>query len=199
MTNDDPDARRAAEAVDADARRSVPATRARSPGRFARARRWALEITLFVGLYLGLTAFQGRNLLASKTRPPSFELSTLSGEHVSLDSLRGKRTVLHFWATWCGVCAREHGALNAVAKGLDRDEALYAIVADSDDLEKVRRVVAEQHIEYPILLGTSDVVEAFHVTSFPTTYYVDRAGKIGGHTVGIATRFSIRARLGLLD
>jgi peroxiredoxin len=197
MAKDDAEARRAAEAVDADAGRGVPA--ARATARFARVRRWALEITLFVGLYLGLTAFQGRNLLASNTRPPSFELSTLSGERVSLDSLRGKRTVLHFWATWCGVCAREHGALNAVAKGLARDEALYAIVADPGDLEKIRRVVAEEHIEYPILLGTSDVVEAFRVTSFPTTYYVDREGRIGGHTVGMATRFSIRARLGLLD
>ena len=197
MTKDDAEAQRAAEAVDADGGRAVPP--ARTPRRFARVRRWALEIALFVGLYLGLTAFQGRNLLASNTRPPSFELSTLSGERVSLDSLRGKRTVLHFWATWCGVCAREHGALNAVAKGLDRDEALYAIVADSGDLEKIRRVVAEEHIEYPVLLGTTDVVEAFHVTSFPTTYYVDREGRIGGHTVGMATRFSIRARLGLLN
>jgi len=166
---------------------------------FARARRWALEIALFVGLYFGLTAFQGRNLLASQTHAPSFELRTLNGERVSLASLRGKRVALHFWATWCGVCAREHGALNAVAKGLAPGEALYAIVADSADPEKVRRYVAEEHIEYPVLLGTSDVLEAFHVTSFPTMYYVDREGKIGGHTVGMATRFSIRTRIGLLD
>ena len=195
MTKDDSEARPAAEAVDGDAERGG----ARAVPRFARARRWALEIALFAGLYFGLTAFQGRNLLATHAQAPSFELSTLNGERVSLDALRGKRAVLHFWATWCGVCAREHGALNAVAKGLGKDEALYAIVVDSGDPEKVRRYVAEEHIEYPVLLGTSDVVEAFHVASFPTTYYVDREGKIGGRTVGMSTRFSIRARIGLLD
>jgi peroxiredoxin len=197
MGSGDSEAPRAAEAVDGDAGRNGGPPRAFR--RFARARRWALEIALFAGLYFGLTAFQGRNLLSTHAPAPSFELSTLNGERVSLDSLRGKRAVLHFWATWCGVCAREHGALNAVASGLGKDEALYAIVADSGDAEKVGRYVAEQHIAYPVLLGTSDVVEAFHVASFPTTYYVDREGKIGGRTVGMATRFSIRARIGLLN
>jgi len=197
MTKDEPGTRPAAEAVEGQADRDAPPPRTRT--RFARVRRGVLEIALFAGLYFGLTAFQGRNLLASLSPAPSFELSTLNGERVSLDSLRGKRIVLHFWTTWCGVCAREHGALNAVARGLGKDEALYAIVADSGDAEKVRRYVAEQHIEYPVLLGTSDVVEAFHLASFPTTYYVDREGKIGGRTVGMATRFSIRARIGLLN
>jgi peroxiredoxin len=166
--------------------------------RFATARRWALEIALLVGLYLALTAFQERHLLRRDAAAPPFELSGLNGQRVSLDSLRGKRVALHFWATWCGVCRREQGALNAVVKGLGPDEAVVAVVADSDDVEKVRHFVASEHIEYPVLLGTSDVLAAYHVEAFPTTYYVDAQGRVGGHTVGMSTRFGIRARMGLL-
>ncbi|HEX3594765.1 MAG TPA: TlpA disulfide reductase family protein [Polyangiaceae bacterium] len=168
------------------------------PSRFVSARRWALELAVFVGLYLALTSFQERHLLQKDAAAPSFELSGLDGRRVSLESLRGKRVALHFWATWCGVCRAEQGALNAVAKSLDPDEVVYAVVADSDDADKVRHFVAAEHIEYPVLLGTSDVLAAYHVNTFPTTYYVDTAGRVRGHTVGMATRFSIRARLGLL-
>jgi thiol-disulfide isomerase/thioredoxin len=172
--------------------------RAEPRSRLAAARRWALEIAVVVGAYLALTAYQERHLLRTQSAAPPFELTALDGRRVSLDSLRGKRVALQFWATWCGVCRREEGTLNAVAKSLDNDESLYAVVADSDDVEKVREFVAREHIEYPVLLGTSDVLAAYHVEAFPTTYYVDAEGRVGSHTVGMATRYGIRARLGLL-
>jgi peroxiredoxin len=172
---------------------SAPATRSRG------ILRALAEIAVVVGLYFGLSAFQERHLLRAHTSAPSFELSTLDGRHVSLESLRGKRVALHFWATWCGVCRREQGALNAVSSGLAGDEALYTIVADSDDPERIRRFVAEEHIRYPVLLATGDVLAAFHVGAFPTTYYVNRDGTVGGHSVGMSTRYAMRARMGLLD
>ena len=193
-TTDPPGAPGASNAVDAPEEAA-----ARRPAWFTRARRVVLELGLFVGLFFALTSFQERHLLPSHTAAPPFELATLSGDSVSLESLHGKRVALHFWATWCGVCRREQGALNAVASDLGKDEAVYAIVADSDDPDRIRRFVAEEHIRYPVLLATPEVLAAFHVGAFPTTYYVNRDGTIGGHSVGMSTRYAIRARLGLLD
>ncbi|HEX4337537.1 MAG TPA: TlpA disulfide reductase family protein [Polyangiaceae bacterium] len=185
------DAREAANALDV-------AEDAPRGSRFRAARRWVVELGLLVGLYLALTAYQERNLLRTHTEAPPFELTGLNGEHVSLESLHGKRVALHFWATWCSVCKREQGALNAVTHELAPDEAVYTVVADADDVDKVRHFVASEHLEYPVLLGTSDVLAAYHVAAFPTTYYLDAEGRVGGHTVGMATRYSIRARMGLL-
>jgi thiol-disulfide isomerase/thioredoxin len=188
----------ASDARDPRPSEAADGVRDESRSRLAGARRWAIEIAVVVGLYLALTAYQERHLLPSHSAAPQFELSTLDGRRVSLESLRGKRVALQFWATWCGVCRREEGTLNAVTKSLDGDEALYAVVADSDDVEMVREFVAREHIDYPVLLGNSDVLAAYHVESFPTTYYVDAEGRIGGRTVGMATRYSMRARFGLL-
>jgi peroxiredoxin len=169
----------------------------------ARATAWrsririVVEIALFVGAYLAITSYQERHLLQTDRMAPTFTLTSLDGREVSLDSLHGKRVILHFWATWCGVCRQEFGALNAVRRGLGPDEALVTIVADADDPDRIRDFVAKEHIEYPVLLGTDSVIRTFRVSAFPTNYFLDKAGRIAGHTIGMSTRVSLAARLAL--
>jgi hypothetical protein len=93
------------------------------------------------------------------------------------------------------VCRREFDALNAVNRGLGPDEALLTVVADSEDRERVRAFVAEHGIEYPVLLGTNAMLRAFHVDMFPTNYYVDAAGGVASHTIGMSTRVALASRL----
>jgi peroxiredoxin len=176
-----------------DVTSATPALGPTVPAR--RSRRWVLELAVFLGFYLALSAFQERNLLAFRTRAPDFALESLDGGSVSLDSLAGKRVVLHFWATWCGVCRQELGMLNAIQKGLAKDEVLVTVVADSDDRERLRRFVAEEDIQYPVLLGNEELLRQFKIGSFPTNYYLDASGHITGHTVGMTTRLGVNARL----
>lgn len=169
----------------------------RPPRRRRRLRRWAFDIALFAGLYLAITTWRERGLLSGNHTPaPAFTLENLQGQPVSLRALRGKSVLVHFWATWCGVCRQEFGTLDAVAAGLDNNEALVAIVADSRDPDRVRRFVAEHHIHYPVLLGTPSVLRAYHVKVFPTTYFIGPDGSVRGHTIGMSTRWGLSARLG---
>jgi len=159
--------------------------------------RFVFEIGAVVALYFAVTAYQGRHLVGSGTVAPAFSLATLDGESVSLDSLRGKRVLLHFWATWCGVCRQEFGALNAVQGSLSADEALVTVVADSDDPEAIRRFAQEHQLRYPILLASESVVRDYRVSAFPTNYFIDPSGQVNSHTVGMSTRLSLNARLAL--
>jgi len=120
----------------------------------------------------------------------------LSGETVDLSALRGKRVLLHFWATWCGVCRREFSALESLQGGLDEDEVLLTVVADGEDTERLRAFVAEHGITYPVLLGNDDLVHAFGVGAFPTNFFIDASGHVAGSTVGMSTRWAMGARLG---
>lgn len=160
------------------------------------ARRLVLELVVLAGIYMAVSSWQERHLVRLHDPAPRFTLEALDGRAVSLESLRGKRVLLHFWATWCGVCRREFGSLNAVNRGLKGDEALVSIVADSEDPDQVRRFVAEHDIRYPVLLGTEDVLRAFRVDTFPTNYYLDPTGAIAAHTVGMSNRLAVAARLG---
>jgi peroxiredoxin len=150
-----------------------------------------------VALYFGVTAYQGRYLVGAGSEAPAFALSALDGSSVSLESFRGKRVLVHFWATWCGVCRQEFGALNAVQSGLSADEAMITVVADSEDPEAIRRFAKERDLRYPILLASEDVIRDYRVRAFPTNYFVAPNGEVKAHTVGMSTRFSLNARLAL--
>ena len=160
-------------------------------------RRWLLEILLLIIIAVGVFAWKARHLLPSDGQPaPAATLRTLDGAPVSLADYRGKRVTLHFWATWCSTCSYEHGTLNAVHAELGDDEALLSIVADGEDVEKVRRHVAEAGIKYPVLLTDRATLEAFKITQFPTNYYLDSNGQIANSDVGISSRWGVRWRLG---
>lgn len=164
-----------------------------------RLRRWAIDLAIVACLYLGLSAWLERDHLSSRSTAPDFQLTNLRGEPVSLDSLRGKKVALHFWATWCGVCRQEFGALNSVYSNLDDDEALVTIVADGDDAQRIRRFAEENELRYPILLGNDRVTEAYRVSAFPTNYFVDKNGDISGSTRGMSTRWGLGTRLEWAD
>jgi thiol-disulfide isomerase/thioredoxin len=126
---------------------------------------------------------------------PALELTDLQGKRVSLAEFRGKTLLVHFWATWCGVCRQEFGALNALQRNLGSNEMLLSVVADSDQRTHVERFVREHRLEYPVLLGTQKVLEDYKIEAFPTNYYVDGAGRLRDKTVGLSTRMSMGARM----
>lgn len=169
---------------------------ARQPAsRLVRLRRLGLELAVVALVFFGLGVWQTRRLLPRGEALPEFHLVDLEGKRATLADYRGKTLLVHLWATWCGVCRQEFGALNALHRDLGDDEALVSIVADSHDRARLERFVREHQIEYPVLLGTRDLFENYKVEAFPTNYYVDGAGLLRDKTVGLSTRLSMGARM----
>ena len=163
--------------------------------RLLRLRRFALELGVLLLLFFGLGLWQTRGLLPHGERTPEFDLVDLDGKRVLSTDYRGKTLLVHFWATWCGVCRQEFGALNALYQNLGPDEALVTVVADANDRARLERFVREHQLKYPVLLGTREVIESYKIEAFPTNYYVDPAGMLKDKTVGLSTRLSMRARM----
>ncbi len=161
-------------------------------------KRWLrplLEIGLVALLYLGLSAWQRRHLLSSHERAPELRLLGLDGREHALGDLRGKAVLLHFWATWCGVCGMEFSSLNSLQQNLPTDTVLWSVVADGTDRAQIERFVREHDIRYPVLLADETTLQRFRVTSFPTNYYVNEDGNLSQATVGMSTRASMWLRL----
>lgn len=155
---------------------------------------WAWQLALVAGLFIAISAYQTRHHLARQLAP-DFRLRDLDGKSVSLAEQRGKKVLIHFFATWCGVCRAELPSVRGLARNLGSHEVLLAIVADSEDAELVRRFAHEHELSYPILLGTPETLSAYRVSSFPTNYYVNGDGSIQTSTVGLSTRLGMALRL----
>lgn len=135
-----------------------------------------------------------RMALAPGDQAPRVRLPLLSGEDVRHDWSKHPLTVVNFWATWCNPCRQEMPALQDLyARHRDEGLSVLGILLDfkAQDAD-AQRFLAEQRVEYTILRGSIRAIEEWGgVGIFPTTFLVDRQGRIVRRYVG-ATAEQIR-------
>jgi peroxiredoxin len=122
---------------------------------------------------------------------PAFDLPNLAGGKTSLASFKGKVVVVDFWATWCGPCKFEiPGFIEMYSTYRARGFQVVGIAVD-DPVPALQRYAAQMKMNYPILVGQGrdDVLAAFPpMPGLPTTFIIDRAGRICSSHTGLTER-----------
>lgn len=130
---------------------------------------------------------------------PGWELPSLAGPTVSLESLRGRTVVLAFWATWCGVCKQELPVLNRLRKKLDPQSAVLFTVDTDGQSDSVRREVAtylaREQLDLPVLFDNGRASELYNVTSIPLLVVISPTGKVTKTFLGITSAATIEAAI----
>ncbi len=121
---------------------------------------------------------------------PDFTLKDSTGATVKLSDYRGKVVLLNFWATWCGPCKIEIPWFMEFEKAYkDRKFAVLGVSMDEDGWESVRPYIDAQKINYRILVGTEEFSNIYGgVDSLPTTFMLDRDGRIAAMHVGLVSK-----------
>lgn len=127
---------------------------------------------------------------------PVFILPDLNGEKVDLRSFKGKIIVIEFWATWCGPCREAIPYLNELHRKYQKDGmVVIGISLDQGDPAKVRNFLKKLGVEYLNLMGDDTVWEAYNnieglglIRGIPTTFMVDRKGRICYRFVGLTSK-----------
>jgi len=155
---------------------------------------WRLvgEIALVLSVVLGLRAYQQRNLPSGPA--PALAGVTLDGAPVSLEDYRGKPVLLHFWATWCGVCRAEQGNLDSVASDLP----VLTVATQSGTPDEVAAYVREHGVKPRVVLDEDGALaKRFGVSVYPTAFVLDAEGDVRHIEVGYTTELGLRARMWL--
>jgi peroxiredoxin len=164
-----------------------------SPGRFF----ILLAIITGVAVTLGSLGWPAKApvhkaLRDSKDRKaaPDFELKDVNGQVVHLSDYRGKVVLLDFWATWCGPCGVEiPWFIEFQRKYKDRGFTVLGISMDDGGWKDVKPFVAEQKINYRIVLGDDKTSDQYgDVEAMPTTFVIDRDGRIASVHVGLTDK-----------
>ncbi len=138
-------------------------------------------------------------LIQNHDRKPAanFTLLDSNGVKVTLASLKGKVVLLNFWATWCGPCQVEIPwfiEFNKTYKA--RGLAVVGVSMDEDGWKSVKPYLATKKIDYPIVIGTEDVAKAYGgVDSLPSTFVIDRDGKIAFSHSGLVGKDTYEAEI----
>jgi thiol-disulfide isomerase/thioredoxin len=127
----------------------------------------------------------GIRILKNKQNPVNLTLPLLGGGNGSLSSYKGKVVILNFWATWCPPCRSEMPSMETLYQHF-KNQGLQILAVDmSEERDVVQQFVRSNRYTFPVLLDIDGKVGSqYGISAIPTTYILDREGKIIGRIVG---------------
>ncbi|MFN8470644.1 MAG: TlpA disulfide reductase family protein [Anaerolineae bacterium] len=110
---------------------------------------------------------------------PDFSLKTTDGQTVRLSDLKGHPVLVNFWATWCAPCAIEMPALEEIYRKYKDQGLVVLAVNQAETPDKVSQYMLEHGLTFPAVLDSdTSVAQMYRVTGYPTTWIIDRQGKL---------------------
>ena len=116
-------------------------------------------------------------------KAPAFKTRAISGKVIDSKKLRGKVTLIDFWATWCGPCRMEIPDLVALNKKYSKKGLVVIGISIDEDtsVKNVPDVVKYFKIPYAISASPSvnnSIAMKYHVASIPALYFIDKKGYV---------------------
>jgi thiol:disulfide interchange protein len=159
-------------------------------------RRWLMEGSLFVAIFVGVSLWQTRHVPEGDA--PGFEapLAGLPGARVSLDEFRarhpGRPVALYFWAEWCAICKLNQGAVDSLAAS----QPVLTVAMQSGDALTVARHLTARGLAWNTAVDDSgSIATAYGLSGVPAFIVLDARGRIRfaeqGYTSGPGMRWRL--------
>lgn len=136
------------------------------------------------GEYDGDNLAQTENSQTQENRlfeAPDFTVLDNDGNEVKLSDFRGKPVVINFWATWCYYCRQEMPDFDKAREQYPDVQFLMINATDGvqETMENAKAYIEKEQYGFDVFFDTSlEAVNAYYVTGFPCTYFIDKDGNL---------------------
>jgi peroxiredoxin len=119
-------------------------------------------------------------------KTPNFRLEDLEGKKMGLKDFKGKVVFLNFWATWCSPCKEEMPSIERLQqKFREKDFIFLTISVDYEGRKSVKEFINKKNYTFLVLLDPKcEILDLYKVQRIPTTFIIDKTGKIMGQATG---------------
>jgi thiol-disulfide isomerase/thioredoxin len=169
---------------------------------------WLIQLVFFAGLYISLSYWQQKDMLAvgDSLQQPKFSLISVDGTGFTYDFANGKnRTLVYFFAPWCNVCHLSIDNLESIyqesnlssSQTSNQKPKIILIALDWQTTNEVEDFLAQHKLSMPILLGTHQIQQKFKVRGFPSYYLISENAEVLSKSMGFSTELGMQLRLKL--
>ena len=123
---------------------------------------------------------------------PEISGQLLDGTPVSLQAMRGKPVLVHFWATWCPICGMEQSTIDAIAE----DYPVLSVAMDEASADEILAYMKDKDVDYPVLHDPDyRIARQYAIRGVPSSFIVDGEGNIRFVESGYTSSLGLRIRL----
>jgi thiol-disulfide isomerase/thioredoxin len=135
-------------------------------------------------LFLSTLVFLAATPLANAAQegqPPPQCAATLAGsaEKLDMSAYKGKVVLIDFWATWCPPCKKSIPFFNSLRSEHVKDSFEIIAINVDENSEEAKQFLASNSVDYVMAFDPKgDCPAKFEVKAMPSSYLVDKTGKI---------------------
>jgi len=125
---------------------------------------------------------------APKEMAPDFHITLFDGGDFQLSSQKGKVIVINFFASWCVSCGEETPFIEKAAKHYSPQSVKFLAIAVDDTEKKAIAFLKKSGLTIPAGLDkTGKIKDSYGLYGMPTTFFIDKSGRISYFHAGVVT------------
>ncbi|MCT7446036.1 redoxin domain-containing protein [Aliarcobacter skirrowii] len=148
-----------------------------------------IKYAIFFIVVINLVSYyKSLDLNKNRLEIRSFEL--LDGTNYEIE--KDKPLLIHFWATWCPICALEEQNIETISK----DYQVITIATQSGSSEEIKEYLEKNNLSFKVVNDNlATLSREFNIKAFPTTFIYDKNQNLKFSEVGYSSTFGLMLRL----